>query len=299
MIDPSGGFAAGMTGASVLPAVLIGLVGGWLVGMTGIGAGSVIAALLLVFYPSTPPQVIVGSATMQAVMMKLAGVWWRRRFQLGERGLGVWMALGAIPLAVAGAWTTSRLDAAMLRPIITWVLVAVGVLLIAQAVSRRAAGGEDAAGDGGGDEAAEAEADAVPAAAIPAEVGSRFGVLGGDPARGRVFGLGAAVGYIAGLTSIGTGTLFVSALAGPLRVDAHRAVAAAMVAGMLTLIVSAGTHTMLGHLDPALAVTTAAGSIPGVIVGTVLGRRLSARWLKGAIGLMILLAAGMSLARLR
>lgn len=282
-----------LTAAGILPAIAIGAVGGTLVGMTGIGAGSVIAALLLVFYPNTSPQVIVGSATMQAVMMKLAGVWWRRRFQLGERGLGVAMALGAIPLAVAGAWTTSRLDASMLRPIITGVLAVVGALLVAQAVSRRVARGN---GGGGFEHASVAEPGDV---AVPARVGSRFGVLGGDPARGRVFGLGAAVGYIAGLTSIGTGTLFVSALAGPLRVDAHRAVAAAMVAGMLTLIVSAGTHTMLGHLDPALAVVTAAGSIPGVIAGTVLGRRLSARWLKGAIGAGILLAAGMSLTRWR
>ena len=269
---------------AALPAVAIGLVGGTLVGMTGIGAGSVIAALLLVFYPDMPPQVIVGSATTQAVIMKLAGVWARRQFQLGERSLGVAMALGAIPCAIAGAWTSSRLDAALLRPIITGVLVLVGVILVIQALRR--------AGAGAG--AMELDPDAA-----PATVGPRFGVLGGDPAWGGVFGIGAAVGYVAGLTSIGTGTLFVSALAGPLRVDAHRAVAAALVAGVLTLVVSAGTHTMLGHLDPSLAVITAVGSVPGVIAGTMMGRRLTARWLRGAIGVGILIAAGMALSRLR
>ncbi|MEK7315400.1 MAG: sulfite exporter TauE/SafE family protein [Candidatus Eisenbacteria bacterium] len=274
MIEP-----AAFLGAA-LPAVAIGLVGGTLVGMTGIGAGSVIAALLLVFYPDMPPQVIVGSATTQAVVMKVAGVWVRRQFQLGERSLGVAMALGAIPCAIAGAWTSSRLDAAMLRPIITGVLVVVGVLLVIQALRRATASAEERE-------------------AGTATVGSRFGVLGSDPAWGGVFGIGAAVGYVAGLTSIGTGTLFVSALAGPLRVDAHRAVAAALVAGVLTLVVSAGTHTMLGHLDPSLAVVTAVGSVPGVIVGTMLGRRLTARWLRGAIGVGILIAAGMALSRLR
>jgi uncharacterized membrane protein YfcA len=283
-----------VTAMGAIPAILIGAVGGGLVGMTGIGAGSVIAALLLVFYPSTSPQVIVGSATMQAVLMKLAGVWWRRRFQLGERGLGAAMALGAIPFAIAGAWTTSRIDAALLRPIITGVLMLVGILLILQTLMRRGQGVAVAAGTSSGALSDQGVEEPV----APAVVGSRYGVLGGDPARGRVFGLGAVVGYVAGLTSVGTGTLFVSALAGPLRVDAHRAVAAAMVAGVLTLIVSAGTHTVLGHLDPALAVVTAAGSIPGVIVGTVIGRRLSAEWLRGLIGVGILGAAAMSLARL-
>ena len=260
MIEPGA-----LVGAA-LPAIAIGLVGGTLVGMTGIGAGSVIAALLLVFYPDMPPQVIVGSATTQAVIMKLAGVWMRRQFQLGERSLGVAMALGAIPCAIAGAWTSSRLDAALLRPIITGVLVLVGVLLVIQALCRADTG---------------------------------VGAQGGDPAWGGVFGIGAAVGYVAGLTSIGTGTLFVSALAGPLRIDAHRAVAAALVAGVLTLVVSAGTHTMLGHLDPSLAVITTVGSVPGVIAGTMMGRRLSARWLRGAIGVGILIAAGIALSRLR
>ena len=269
--------------AAALPAVGIGLVGGTLVGMTGVGAGSVIAALLLVFYPDISPQVIVGSATAQAVVMKLAGVWVRRQFQLGERSLGVAMALGAIPCAVAGAWTSSRLDAGLLRPIITGVLVVVGILLVIQAFRR---GTMSAA-------AREAEAAAEVAA------GPRLGIGKGDPAWGGVFGIGSVVGYVAGLTSIGTGTLFVSALAGPLRVDAHRAVAAALMAGLLTLIVSAGTHVMLGHLDPRLAVITTVGSVPGVIVGTRLGRRLTASWLRGVIGVGILIAAALSLARLR
>lgn len=268
---------------AALPAVGIGLVGGTLVGMTGVGAGSVIAALLLVCYPDIPPQVIVGSATTQAVVMKLAGVWVRRQFQLGERSLGVAMALGAIPCAVAGAWTSSRLDAGLLRPIITAVLVVVGILLVLQAFRR------------GTMSAAAREA----AAAADAATGPRLGIGKGDPAWAGVFGIGSVVGYVAGLTSIGTGTLFVSALAGPLRVDAHRAVAAALMAGLLTLIVSAGTHVMLGHLDPSLAVITTVGSVPGVIVGTVMGRRLTASWLRGVIGVGILIAAALSLARLR
>jgi uncharacterized membrane protein YfcA len=274
-------------GTAIAPAVGVGLLGGALVGMTGVGAGSIIAALLLIFYPEMSPQVIVGSATTQAVIMKLAGVWTRRKFQLGERALGIAMAIGAIPCAALGAWASSRLDAASLRPVMAAVLVIVGALLVLEAIRGRGRSGAETL----------RAADVDPAAV--AVVGSRYGVLGGDPPRGGVLAIGSVVGFIAGLTSIGTGTLFVSALAGPLRVDAHRAVAAALVAGLLTLIVSAGTHIMLGHLDAQLVVLTCLGSVPGVIFGTALGHRLPARSLRGVVGIMILVAAALAVARLR
>ena len=258
-----------MSGEGVLlPAAGAGLVGGALVGMTGVGAGSVIAAALLMLFPDLEPQVIVGSATIQAVAMKCVGVVARRQFRLREGRLGVAMAAGAIPLAVAGAWASSFVPGATLRSVLTLVLVVVGVLLVIQAMQ-----GEVGSGDAG---AGAAE----------------------DPAPVRVGVFGAAVGFIAGLTSVGTGTLFVSALAGPLRVDPHRAVAAALVAGMLTLIVSGATHALLRHFDGAIVLGTVLGSIPGVLLGTAVSHRLPSRALRGVIGAGIAAAAIIAMARM-
>ena len=272
---------AGVAGSGVLwPAAGAGLVGGALVGMTGVGAGSVIAAALLLLYPEMAPQVIVGSATIQAVAMKCVGVAARRQFRLREGRIGVAMAAGAIPLAVAGAWASSFVPGATLRSVLTLVLVVVGVLLVIQAMA-----GEAGAGVGVG---------------VGAGAGAGAGVADpvvGDPGPARVGVLGAAVGFIAGLTSVGTGTLFVSALAGPLRVDAHRAVAAALVAGMLTLVVSGATHALLGHFDVAIVMGTVLGSIPGVLLGTAVSHRLPARALRGVIGAGIAAAAIVSMAR--
>lgn len=254
----------------LLPAAGAGLVGGALVGMTGVGAGSVIAAALLMLFPDLAPQVIVGSATIQAVAMKCVGVAARRQFRLREGRLGVAMAAGAIPLAVAGAWASSFVPGATLRSVLTLVLVVVGVLLVIQAMQ----------GEVG--RVYEAKVDDV----------------AGDPAPVRVGAFGAAVGFIAGLTSVGTGTLFVSALAGPLRVEPHRAVAAALVAGLLTLIVSGATHALLRHFDLAIVLGTVLGSIPGVLLGTVASHRLPSRALRGAIGAGIAAAAVVSMARI-
>lgn len=256
-----------MNGA-LLPATGIGFIGGALVGMTGVGAGSVIAAFLLVAYPAMSPQIIVGSATTQAVVMKLFGVGARRRMNLREMRLGLSMAVGAAPLASLGAYVSHRLHGQVLKPIMAIVLAVVGLILVAQSVRRWWA-------------------------ARPHVVAVE------DPGPVAVGALGSVVGFIAGLTSIGTGTLFVSALAGPLRVDAHRAVAAALVAGLVTLVISAVTHLALGHVNAALAVGTCIGSVPGVLLGTWLATRLPAHSLRGAIGGGILVAAAIALARLR
>jgi hypothetical protein len=264
---------------AVLPAAGIGAVGGLMVGVTGVGAGTVISTLLLSAFPTIPPRVIVGSATLQAVAMKLAGVLSRRQFHLGETGLGVAMAVGAAPLGIAGAVASHYVPAALLRAILAWVLIGVGVLLVAQAVRRRR----------GGVAGAHGEARGVSSAAAPPR----------DPALLRVGLSGSLVGFVAGLTSIGTGTLFVTTLAGPLRIGAHRAVAAALVAGLITLAVSGTTHAMLGHLEPNIVVGAVLGSVPGVVTGTWLSHKLHARVLRGVIGAGIVAAAVVTLTRLR
>jgi len=256
-----------MTGL-FLPATGVGFIGGTLVGMTGVGAGSVIAALLLIAYPALAPQLIVGSATAQAVVMKLFAVGARRRMKYGEMRLGLSMAAGAAPLAAVGAYVSHNLHAEVLKPILAIVLAVVGLILIVQSIWRWRS--------------------------------SRPHVIASDdPPALRVGLIGSIVGFIAGLTSIGTGTLFVTSLAGPLRIDAHRAVAAALVAGLLTLVVSTATHLALGHVKAGLVLGTCLGSVPGVLLGTMLATRLPARSLRGAIGGGIVIAAAIALARLR
>ena len=244
------------------------MLGGALVGMTGVGAGSVIAAFLLIAYPVMAPQVIVGSATAQAVVMKLFAVGARRRMNLREMKLGLGMAAGAAPLASAGAYVSHQLHAHVLKPIMAIVLAFVGTVLVIQSIRRWKASQPHLVADQ-------------------------------DPSVVKVGALGSLVGFIAGLTSIGTGTLFVSALAGPLRVDAHRAVAAALVAGLITLVISAITHLALGHVNAALVVGTCLGSVPGVLLGTWFATKLPAQSLRGAIGGGILVAAAIALATLR
>jgi hypothetical protein len=200
--------------------------------------------------------------------MKLAGVLARRQFHLHETRLGLAMAAGAAPLGIAGAFASHYVPNETLKALLAWVLIGVGGLLVAQALRRRRTGD-------------------------PPERGHED-----DPGSLRVGLSGSLVGFVAGLTSIGTGTLFISTLAGPLRVGAHRAVAAALVAGMITLLVSGVTHAALGHLEPMIVLGAVLGSVPGVVLGTFLSHKLHARTLRGAIGVGIVIAATVTLTRM-
>jgi uncharacterized membrane protein YfcA len=290
---------------AIVPSVLVGAVGGLMVGLTGIGAGTIISTLLLMAYPGVEPRMIVGSATLQAVVMKLAGVLARRQFRLREMRIGLSMAAGAAPLGVVGAVAGHYVPGAVLKAVLAWVLVGVGGMLLAQAVLRRARG---AGGAGGGPAGAgvltggPAGTGVLTGGPAGAGAGATHGGMSGpatgvDPSPMRVGFSGSLVGFLAGLTSIGTGTLFISMLAGPLRIGAHRAVAAALVAGVLTLLVSGATHAALGHAVGAIVIGTCLGSVPAVVIGTALSHRLPATALRGVIGAAIVVAAVVVLSR--
>ena len=66
---------------------VIGLVAGFLVGMTSVGSGSIIMMMLLLFY-SFPPKIIVGTDIVHAVI--LTGVTSLMHFRLGNVDQAWW-----------------------------------------------------------------------------------------------------------------------------------------------------------------------------------------------------------------
>ena len=81
---------------------VIGLVAGFLVGMTSVGSGSIIMMLLLLFY-SYPPKVKVGTDIVHAVI--LTGVTGLLHFRLGnvDPALVVSLLIGSIPGGLLGS----------------------------------------------------------------------------------------------------------------------------------------------------------------------------------------------------
>ncbi|MFY9904263.1 MAG: sulfite exporter TauE/SafE family protein [Terriglobales bacterium] len=107
----------------------IGLVGGFLVGITSVGSGSIIMMLLLLFY-SFPPKIMVGTDIAHAVI--LTGVTSLLHFRAGnvDGHLVGAILIGSIPGGILGSYLSTRVPVLWLRRILCAVLLMTGARML-------------------------------------------------------------------------------------------------------------------------------------------------------------------------
>jgi uncharacterized protein len=108
---------------------VIGLLAGFLVGMTSVGSGSIIMMLLLLFY-SFSPKVMVGTDIVHAVL--LTGVTSLLHFRLGniDPYLVGSLVIGSIPGGILGSHLSTRVPVPWLRRLLCAVLLATGARML-------------------------------------------------------------------------------------------------------------------------------------------------------------------------
>ncbi len=108
---------------------LIGLVAGFLVGMTSVGSGSIIMMLLLLFY-SFPPKVNVGTDIVHAVI--LTGVTGFMHLRLGnvDPWLVASLLIGSIPGGLIGSHLATRVPMMWLRRLLCALLLLTGARML-------------------------------------------------------------------------------------------------------------------------------------------------------------------------
>ncbi|MDR2988128.1 MAG: sulfite exporter TauE/SafE family protein [Nocardiopsaceae bacterium] len=107
--------------------VLIGLIGGLIVGMTSVGAGSLMIVLLLFVYRRLGANRLVGTDLTQAVPLTLAAALGALAFGHVEFGVTASIVIGSVPAVVVGALLSSRAPDRLIRPVITFVILASGL----------------------------------------------------------------------------------------------------------------------------------------------------------------------------
>jgi uncharacterized protein len=117
------------TAKSFVGMIIIGLVAGFLVGMTSVGSGSIIMMLLLLFY-SYPPKVMVGTDIVHAVV--LTGVTSLLHFRLGnvDPSLVGYLLVGSVPGGLIGSYLSTRVPVVWLRRILCTILLATGIRML-------------------------------------------------------------------------------------------------------------------------------------------------------------------------
>ncbi len=246
-----------------------GLFAGLLVGLTGMG-GAVIVTPMLVLLFGVPPAAAISSDVVAAAAMKPVGAWVHIRAATVHWKLVGWISAGSIPGVLIGTWAFSRVLSTsgaedVLRTLIgVVVLIALAAMLAKNWVARRAARTRGIIHIQQGTDLA---VRAVPTALV-----------------------GAVVGLVVGLTSVGSGSLVITALLlmYPL-LRPSVLVGTDLTQAVPMLVAGAIAHAGFGEVFLPVVLSLLIGQIPGVWLGARMSSRYDGsalRWL-----LMVVLAA--------
>jgi uncharacterized membrane protein YfcA len=115
--------------------VLIGVIGGVVVGMTSVGAGSLMVILLLFVYPTISAKQLVGTDLTQAVPLTLAAAVGALIFGNVQFGLTGSLIIGSVPAVFIGSMLSSSVPDRYIRPVIAFVILASGLKYIGLATT--------------------------------------------------------------------------------------------------------------------------------------------------------------------
>jgi uncharacterized membrane protein YfcA len=221
---------------------LAGLLIGVLVGMTGMGGGSLMTPML-VFLFGFKPTVAIGTDILHGAIFKSFGAVRHRQLGTVHARLTLWMLLGSAPLSLIGVALS------------TWL--------------------KHTYGDGFEDVAAAILGVALIACGIGFALKT---YLSGRSKSDAPFLLrrsdkqialltGALGGFIVGLTSVGSGVFFGLTLLVIFPLRAHKVVGTDIFHAAALLYVAGAAHWAAGNIDFGILFWLLLGSIPGVLIG--------------------------------
>jgi uncharacterized membrane protein YfcA len=113
-----------------VPVVILGAVAGFMVGVTSVGAGSIIIVALLLMYPMLKASSLVGTDLTQAIPLVAAAAAGHLLFGSFSLVIAASLLVGAIPGAWIGAQLSSRAPGGVIRRILAVLLFASGLRLL-------------------------------------------------------------------------------------------------------------------------------------------------------------------------
>ena len=110
-----------------LPTVLVGVGAGFMVGLTSVGAGSLLVVSLLALYPRFRSDQLVGTDLTQSVPLTLGATAGTLIFGHVTFALTASIIVGSVPAVILGSLFSSRGTTPVIRPMITGVVLLSGL----------------------------------------------------------------------------------------------------------------------------------------------------------------------------
>jgi uncharacterized protein len=248
------------------PAIIVfGLGIGVLVGMTGMGGGSLMTPLLIFIFGISPTTAI-GTDIFYSALTKTVGAWRHFRMKTVNLGLVRWLATGSVPGALIGVWVISILKDhlgedqlnSVVYALLGGTLLMVGIITLARALILKNLIDER----------------------DDFEIQRRHKIA--------AVTIGATTGFVIGITSAGSGTVIAILLIAVFRLTPRRVVGTDIFHAAILLWAAGLAHWVGGNVDLGLAGNILIGSVPGVVIGSALSGRAPQAFLRTALGLVLI-----------
>jgi uncharacterized membrane protein YfcA len=240
-----------------------------MVGMTGMGGGTLMTPLLIFLF-GVKPVTAIGTDIFYAAVTKTVGGWRHLKMGTVNLKLSYWLAAGSVPAAVAGVWAISILQSkigeeeleSVVYALLGGTLLMVGIITLARALILS--------------DLIEEREDFV--------LQRRHKIA--------AVAIGATTGFVIGITSAGSGTVIAILLIAVYRLTPQKVVGTDVFHAAILLWAAGVAHWVGGNVDFILAGNILLGSVPGVVVGSHFAGRAPTGFLRTALG-VVLIASGL------
>jgi uncharacterized membrane protein YfcA len=238
--------------------VLTGLFIGTLVGMTGMGGGSLMTPILVIVFGFNP-TLAVGTDIAHGAIFKTVGAFRHRQLGTVHHKLSGWMFMGSAPFSLFGVYVATQIKHHYGSAATDKMSYILGAALLFGAVGLvlKSFVGKKVIGD------------------------DRFVMTTRD--RIAAVSIGIVGGFIVGLTSVGSGTFFGLTMLFVFSLSAHKVVGTDIQHAAALLYVAGFGHFIAGNVDLSVVGWLLIGSIPGVLIGSHFSVRIPEAWLRLAL----------------
>jgi uncharacterized protein len=236
---------------------------GFLVGMTGAGGGALMTPMLILLF-GVQPSSAISSDLVAAVVMRPFGAAVHLRKGTVNRRLVGWMVLGSVPMAFAGAYILHLMGHAKsaqqnIQTALGAALLLGGAAMVLRYVLDRRGG-----------EARSAKVHDV----VPKPL--------------RTIAIGMVGGIVVGMTSVGSGSLMIIFLLFlyPM-LGANQLVGTDLTQAVPLTLAAALGALAFGHVQFGVTASLIIGSVPAVLVGSLLSSTAPDRYIRPAITFVV------------